>query len=156
MKNKLLLLLSSLSLLAGSQILFVGCGSSSSSTPAVATSTVAGSCSAGYVYTATYGCLTQGSCPSGYGDYNGQCVVGSSGSCTAGYVYTQYGCLTQGSCPSGYGSYNGQCVVATSGSGYGYGYGYGTTGTGSGYPYCPAGYTYVASANMCYLTSALY
>jgi hypothetical protein len=109
------------------------------------------SCGGGNVYSPSYGCIPQGSCGSGYGMYNNQCVpltgavtnpgypnsgYPTYGNCSAGQVYTQMGCLTQGNCPSGFGSYNGMCIYGMVGFtwGYTYNYGYGTNPTcGSGY-----------------------
>src|ERR1700733_9701422 len=71
--------------------LFVACGTSgtggSTFTSVAATST----CSTGYVYSATYGCLSQGNCPAGYGSYNGTCAVASSTMGYGTYGTTGYG-----------------------------------------------------------------
>lgn len=110
-------------------IFAMGCSKGSSNTAITSAST----CSAGYVYNSSYGCLTQSTCPAGYGMYNGTCVQATTtaGTCSAGYVYSStYGCLTQSSCPTGYGMYNNTCVPAT------------TTGATS----CPAGYTYYGNS----------
>lgn len=74
------------------------------------------SCSVGYVYSSTYGCLPQAGCPAGYGSFNNQCVIATSGtSCPIGQVYSaQYGCLSQGNCPTGYALYNNQCMYVGS------------------------------------------
>jgi hypothetical protein len=103
------------------------CGGSDNGT----TSTAANSCAAGTVYTAS-GCLSQGSCPTGYGSLNGQCIVATTaatttGVCTAGQLSTQYGCLAQTSqCQANYAFYTGtnSCVpgtVSTGTTGYPYG-----------------------------------
>jgi hypothetical protein len=54
-------------------------------------------CSEGQVKSNQYGCIPQGSCPSGQGQYNGQCVALNGGTSTGG-------------CPMGYQYYNGQCI----------------------------------------------
>jgi hypothetical protein len=122
-------------------LFLLGCGTSNTSTNGVSATT--GSCSTGYLYSATYGCLAEGSCSSGYALYNNSCVyVGTTtttscstgytynstygclytgttttttyqGSCTTGYVQTLYGCLVQGTCPSGYGYAYGMCYKST-------------------------------------------
>jgi hypothetical protein len=93
------------------------CAGSSGSTT---TTSAVGSCSVGYVYSSTYGCLTQSTCPTGYGLYNNQCVVATStatssisSACGVGYVYsTRYGqCFQQAGCPTGYGNYGGYCYA---------------------------------------------
>lgn len=96
-----------------------GCGSSGSNS----STNNAGTCSAsGYVYSASYGCIPQSNCGSGYGLYNGQCVLLSSttasSSCSSGYYWNGYQCVVnstsstygtssttnacQSSCSSGY------------------------------------------------------
>ena len=64
-----------------------GCGQASSA--ASSAGTTSSSCSSGYVYSSTYGCLLQSTCGSGYGLYNGSCIyVGTtttSGSCVSIY-----------------------------------------------------------------------
>ena len=120
--------------LVGTTLLLANCSSNTSSS-------AAGSCSSGQVYT-QMGCLSTntsvcGTSSYGYwtgGNYNGTyynagCYAAtavSSGSCSSGYVYTQMGCLAQntsscGSSAYGYwsgGSYNGTyynagCYAAT-------------------------------------------
>jgi hypothetical protein len=128
MKKMIFTLLASLGIVLG----FAACGSGGGG--GSSTVTTAGTCSAGYVYTATYGCLPQSTCPAGYGMYNNTCVVGttSTGTCSAGYVYSaQYGCLPQSSCSAGYAMYNNQCIYV------------GTSSTNM----CPAGF--VLTNNTC-------
>jgi hypothetical protein len=95
-------------LIALSMILF-GCGSSQNSTNYSAN----GTCSTGYLYSASYGCLPQSNCQSGYALYNNSCVyvgyttsyTNGTNTCSSGYVYTtQYGCQAQGTttCSAGY------------------------------------------------------
>ncbi|WP_413291447.1 hypothetical protein [Bdellovibrio sp. HCB337] len=109
-----------------------------------------GSCGmAGYVST-TYGCVPQGNCPVGMGQYNGTCVAGGNtgimgGNCPVGSVSTSYGCLPQGACQMGYAQYNGTCIQATMGGGYGGYCGAGQVKTAAGcvpQNTCPAGYGY--------------
>jgi hypothetical protein len=131
-----------------------GCGGGSSNN-----APVPGNCAAGQVYSASYGCLTQGNCSGGYAmsPQGGGCmsiagsVVSNCTSTAQGVmVYTAQGCLPQGNCPPGQGSSisNGyqQCVPAQTQN---YGYGAGgchvagqvMTSKGclpQGYP-CPAG-----------------
>ena len=104
-------------LIALSMVMF-GCGSSQNTSNYGAT----GTCSSGYLYSSTYGCLPQSNCQTGYALYNNSCVyVGytttSTTSCTSGYVYTtQYGCQLQGStaCSTGYVSTSSYgCVLGT-------------------------------------------
>lgn len=117
--------------------LLAGCGSSNSGTTTAVVTTSATSCSTGYIYSSTYGCLPQSSCPSGYGLYNNQCVLVTTGTtCDAGYVFSStYGCLPQSGCGTGYALYNGQCIYV-----------------GSTTISCPTGY--VVSGNQCiYSTS---
>ena len=103
-------------------MLFAACGSNSgSSDPGVA---AVGTCSAGYVYSTSYGCIVQGSCPAGSGMYNNTCVPATASQCT-----TTTGYPTTGTYPYGYngnngyngynnGGINGSC--GTTGTGYGY------------------------------------
>jgi hypothetical protein len=54
---------------------------------------------AGYVSSASYGCIPQGYCPTGYGTYNNQCVqatVAGSNTCQAGYVWNGSTCVYSG------------------------------------------------------------
>ena len=104
------------------------------------TSGLGQSCTAGYLYHPTYGCLPQGGCAAGTVLYANQCTpIGNSlsGSCPAGYVssgmscvasptasacqgtcpmnqvQTIYGCLPQNTMKCGsscYGFYNGYCI----------------------------------------------
>lgn len=100
-------------------VLVSGCGKDDDASTTLATAVASGTCAAGYVYNSTYGCLPQGSCPSGYGIYNNQCLVGTvttttttnscQATCSSGYVRTAYGCLPQGGCASCYGYSNGWC-----------------------------------------------
>ncbi len=60
-------------------LILAGCGSATSTTTGTAAS-----CASGYVDTSGYGCLSQGSCPSGYGSYNGTCVAGTSITASSG------------------------------------------------------------------------
>jgi hypothetical protein len=93
-----------------------GCGSNNSNSISPVTSLT--SCQTGYVYSSSFGCLPQATCPAGYGLYNGNCVVATSSqamNCSTGNVYSAtYGCLVQSSCPAGSGLYNGTCVPASS------------------------------------------
>lgn len=116
-------------LMMGPLSMTVACnsGSSGSSSSGTVTTTAATTCASGYVYSSTYGCLLQSTCPTGYGLYNNQCVVATStaystcatgytlyngtcvysgtttttttcgGSCAAGMVQTVYGCMAQAS-----------------------------------------------------------
>jgi hypothetical protein len=110
-------------------MLFAACGSNNGSGSTVA---AVGTCSIGYVYSTTYGCITQGSCPAGSGSYNNTCVpatasqCGIGGSTTSTYPYT-----TGTAYPSGYNGYNnGLNNTGCSGTtGYP-----GTYGTGYGNP----------------------
>ena len=75
-------------------------------------------CRAGQGYTTQYGCLSQGSCAPGFGQYGNQCVqlsqsTGINHNCGTGMTYSPYGCQPQGNCPLGYIVYNQQCVMAT-------------------------------------------
>lgn len=116
--NKLLLL----GIFAVMALFFSACGNKDSGggTGAVAPVTVAGQCTAGYVYSSSYGCLPQSGCPIGYGMYNNQCIPATTinggaascqGTCQAGYTQTAYGCFPQGGCMScyGYNQTNGWC-----------------------------------------------
>lgn len=124
--------------LVGLGLLGAGCaksGSSGSSSDSTSTT-----CATGYVYSSTYGCLAQSTCPTGYGLYNNQCVYlttttttltcptgyiqsgttcvvntattysACQGSCPVGYTQTAYGCFPQGNCMSCYGAYGQYCM----------------------------------------------
>lgn len=126
MKNWVYLLLG-----VATALLLTACGKSSGGSSSNRSANV-GVCQAGYV-NSQYGCLQQSGCPSGYGLYNGQCVVATNqhNNCQAGYVYSsQYGCLQQGNCQQGYGLYGNQCVYADGAynqqynNGYNYDHGY--------------------------------
>ena len=136
MKQMILTIACSLAVVFG----FVACGNSGGGGSSTTTTvTTASTCSAGYVYNSTYGCLPQSTCPAGYGMYNNSCVAGTatSSTCASGYVYSaQYGCLAQSSCASGYAMYNNQCIYI------------GTTSANI----CPAGF--VLSNNMCVISGS--
>jgi hypothetical protein len=136
MKNKLLTMM-----LIISTAFLANCAKSSDKSVA-ATATTLGSCAVGQVYTTQYNCIpqsqycTQNFGPN-YGQYNNQCVAGTTtttsvGSCAAGQVYTtQYNCIPQSQyCTqnfgANYGQYNNQCIAGTATS---------TIGTST----CPAG-----------------
>jgi hypothetical protein len=116
-----------------------GTSSALTTLPAAANTTTANTCSTGYVYSTTYGCLLQSNCATGYGMYNGSCVLltgtnAGSGACPAGSVYSaQYGCLVQGNCPIGYGLDGTSCVSLS-----------GTTGATTCQGSCNAGYVQTA------------
>lgn len=95
-----------------------------SATVTPTTGSTASSCTAGSVYSSTYGqCLQQdANCFGTYALYNNYCVyVGTTtsptagttnpyqGSCASGKIQTDYGCFPQGSCSVGYGEYTGFC-----------------------------------------------
>lgn len=67
----------SLAIFVGSALLVLtGCGQAgSTATTTSSAGTTSTSCSSGYVYSSYYGCLLQSSCASGYGLYNGSCVL---------------------------------------------------------------------------------
>ncbi|UYL09518.1 hypothetical protein B9G69_002885 [Bdellovibrio sp. SKB1291214] len=129
-------------LLAGLTLFLANCSKSNSS----GSSTTAGSCSAGYVYTTQYGCLPTAYCTQnglsadyGYNQSTNQCIQGTysygnttSGSPTCngmtGYVSVNGTCLPEAGCTQ----YRGQNGVAF------YGYKVSTTGQWACYP---QGYT---------------
>lgn len=158
MKNKFFYLLSTLMLIGVAQVFFTGCGSSDNNST---------NCSSGYVYSSTYGgCLSQGSCASGMGLYNGSCVyisATSTGTCTtAGYTWNGTSCVYgSSSCGTGYYFNGSSCIVSNGTTGVctaGYVWNgstcvySGTSGTGGGLvAYCPYGYQYSSYTGMCML-----
>lgn len=123
-------------ILLGLGLLLASCAKDSDSS--ATTAVTAGSCSSGYIYSSTYGCLLQSSCPSGYGLYNNQCVLvsGATTTCSSGYVYSAtYGCLPQSTCSAGYALYSNQCIYV-----------------GSSTLSCPTGY--VMSGTQCVLSTS--
>ena len=104
-------------------MLFAACGSNNGSSG----STVAavGTCSAGYVYSTTYGCITQGSCPANSGMYNNTCVPATSSQCGIGGTTTSTYPYTTGTAYPYSGYNNGLNNTGCSGTtGYSNGYGY--------------------------------
>ncbi len=80
-------------------LILTGCGKgSSTTTPAVSPigagqTGVAPQCAAGQSYTVQFGCLSQGTCPAGYGSFNNNCVSLTQNNCGQGMMQTQYGCM---------------------------------------------------------------
>lgn len=88
-----------------------GCGGGNGNAPAAATP---GNCSAGFVYSAQYGCMDTAGCASGSARApQGGCVSLSAmttncqntGQGPMVYAGAQYGCLPQNGCPVGQGAY---------------------------------------------------
>lgn len=84
--------------------LLTACGKDDDKSSVVTAS--ATTCPAGQGYNASYGCLPQGYCPTGYVTYNNQCVAATqqSGNCPSGYVWNGNTCSVSGtstgnSCP---------------------------------------------------------
>ena len=62
----------------------LGCGQNGSTT--AAQTYASSSCSSGYVFSSSYGCLLQSTCGSGYGLYNGSCVLVGATTATSGCI----------------------------------------------------------------------
>jgi hypothetical protein len=74
--------------------LLTACGKDDDKTVATASATT---CQAGYGYSASYGCLPQGYCPTGYVTYNNSCVAATQqGNCPSGYVWNGTSCSVSG------------------------------------------------------------